>query len=444
MEDTTMEDNYEITENSETKVYSQMSLEYISGQVKKAQHKGMLQGLLTAVLILAISGIIILTLKIASSVSNGTLYSSIFGNMGGNIVNNDVISKSDKLYNLIESTYLEEVDKEALREGMYKGMLEALDDPYSVYYGKEEFAEMMEDGAGTFEGIGAYLSQDPDTMVIEVVRPIKNSPAEKAGILTGDLIATVDGEDISGQDINLVVSKIRGPKGTEVEIGVYRDGEEDILKFDMKRDVVEAISVEYEMKEDKIGYIAVSEFADATTNQFKEAVNDLQSQGMQSLIIDLRSNGGGYVDVSVDIADMFVKEGVIVSVKNRQGLSFDYEDSGDENYLTLPMVLLVDKNTASASEILTGCLMDYDLATVIGTQTFGKGITQDVIPLPDDTGVKITSAKYYSPNGVNIHGIGIEPDIVVEWDYERYKNEGIDNQLEAALNYLKYGNVEGK
>lgn len=413
-------------------------------KIKQAQKKGMLQGLLIAVLIIGISGMIIWGIKVITMFSRGTLYAQTVGNLKGSIVDGDTVEKADVIYNLIEKTYLDDVDKEALREGMYKGMLEALDDPYSVYYDEEEYAEMMEDGSGTFEGIGAYLQQDPETMLIKVVRPIKDSPAKEAGILAEDIIATVDGEDISGQDINLVVSKIKGPAGTTVEIGIAREGETEILKFDIVRAKVEAESVEYEMKEDDIGYIQVTEFADVTDEQFEEAVEDLQNQGMQSLIIDLRSNGGGYVDVSVAMADMFVKEGVIVSVKDKRGLSYSYEDSGDDNYITLPIVLLVDGNTASASEIFTGCLMDYNLATSIGTKTFGKGITQDVIPLKDGTGVKITSAKYYSPNGVNIHGVGIEPDIEVKWDYERYKKDGSDNQLEAAINYLKYGNVEGK
>ena len=425
-------------------VYSQMSLEYVTGQMKKAQKKGMIQGLLIALLILGISGVIILGVKVFGMLQSGTLMAETLGNMSGHLIDGDTIDKTDVLYNLIESTYLEDTDKDELREGMYKGLLEALDDPYSVYYDEDEFAEMMEDSSGTFEGIGAYLQQDPETMTIKVVRPIKGSPAEDVGLLSEDIIVTVDGEDISGQDINLVVSKIKGPSGSEVEIGVYRSGEDDILKFDITRAKVEAESVEYEMKEDNIGYILVTEFADATLGQFERAVDDLMAQGMESLIIDLRSNGGGYVDVSVNMADMFVKDGVIVSVKDKRGLSYAYEDSGDDNYIELPIVILGDGNTASASEIFIGALRDYDLATFIGTTTFGKGITQDVIPLKDGTGVKITSAKYYSPDGVNIHGIGIEPDIEVPWDYEAYKADGTDNQLEAALNYLKYGNIEGK
>ncbi len=435
-----MEDNYS-TETGEDKsdspVYSQMSMEYVSSQVKKAQKKGMVQGLLIALLIILISGLVIGGLWIVRSLVNGSLASKIMSSSSGSVLDRDAVDKLDDLYGIIENTYIEDVDKDDLQEGMYKGMLEALGDPYSVYYTEEEFAEMMEDTAGTFEGIGAYLTQDPDTLEIKVIKPIKDSPAEAAGILTDDVIAEVDGEDIAGQDLNLVVSKIRGPKGSEVQIGVYREGEEDIITFTLKRDEINTLTVEYEMLDDDIGYIMIMEFADATDDQFYEALDDLEAQGMKSLIIDLRANGGGYVDVSVNIADRLVKEGVIVSVKDKYGLSYKYEDNGDENYLKVPCVLLVDGNTASASEILTGALRDHDLATIIGTKTFGKGITQNILPLEDGSGVKITGSTYYTPDGENIHGIGIEPDIEVEFDYDQYKEDGTDNQLEAAIDYLK-------
>lgn len=402
--------------------------------LKKAKKKGRKQGAWITIGIVVGIALIVLVIRVISMIANGTLLAAILGNFGGSIFDMDVIDKTNEVYRIIETTYLDEIDKEKLQEGLIKGMVEGLEDPYSVYYNKEEFAEMMEDSSGTFEGIGAYLSQDPDTMEIKVVRPIRNSPAEAEGILSEDIIVEVDGENISGQDINLVVSKIKGPQGSKVNIGVFRKGE--MLYFDITRAKVEAESVTWEMLEDNIGYIIISEFADATGQQFTEGYDRLLSEGMTSLIIDLRSNGGGYVDTSVEVADRLVKEGVIVSVVDRHGLSYTYEDAGDDKYTEIPIVVLVDGNTASASEILTGCLKDYGLATIIGTQTFGKGITQDVIPLEDGTGVKITSANYYSPDGINIHGVGIEPDIVVEWDYEKYVEDGTDNQLEAAIDYL--------
>ncbi len=424
----------------EEPVYSQVSIEYIEKQTKKARKKGFIQGLLGAIGIVFLATLIVGGISVVQMIANGSLYAKVLGSSNSSVLDKVSIDKIDSLYALIERTYLDPVDKETLQEGMYRGMLEALDDPYSEYYNKEEFAQMMESTSGTFEGIGAYLTQDPDTDEIKVVKPIKDSPAEKAGMKADDVIIEVDGENITGQDLNLVVSKLRGPKGSEVRVGVIREGEDDTIYFDLKRDEINSVSVEHEMFDDRIGYIQIMDFADDTANQFMEAIDDLESKGMKSLIIDLRSNGGGFVDVSVEIADRLVKEGVIVSVKEKHGLSYEYEDTGDENYLKVPCVVLVDGNTASASEILTGALKDYGIATVIGTKTFGKGITQIITPLDDGSGVKITNSRYYTPNGENIHEIGIEPDVEVKWDYEKYKKDGTDNQLEAAKDYLKKEN----
>ncbi len=437
MEENTTPVSEEETGAESAPVYSQMSIEYVSKQMNKARNKGIVQGLLIALGIIVVGSGIYFAVNAAIMIKNGSFYSKLFGSATSSVLDKEALDKIDTLYSMIEGSYLEDVDKEQIQEGIYKGILESLDDPYSVYYTKEEFAEMMEDTSGTFEGIGAYLTQDPDTKDITVVKPIKDSPAEAAGMLADDIIIEVDGEDVAGQDLNLVVSKLRGPKGTKVKVGVKRKGESDTIYFDIKRDEINAMTVDHEMLDDKIGYIAIGEFADATDDQFREAFDDLEDQGMKSLIIDLRSNGGGYVDTAVEVADRLVKDGVIVSVKDKHGLSYKYEDAGDENFLKVPCVLLVDGNTASASEILTGCLRDYGLATIIGTKTFGKGITQIIAPLDDGSGVKITNSKYYTPNGENIHQVGIEPDIEVEWDSDKYKNEGIDNQLEAAKEYLK-------
>lgn len=416
---------------------NQEPVQDFTAQLKKAKKKGMIQGILIALAIFLLSGFIYVVTSVTKMIINGSFYSRVFGSSASSLLDRESIEKLDSLYSLIDNTYLEDVDKEELQEGMYKGVLQSLGDPYSVYYDKEEFAQMMEDSSGTFEGIGAYLSQDPDTMEVTVVEPIKDSPAEAAGMLADDVIVEVDGEDVTGQDINLIVSKLRGPKGTSVNVGVRRKDADDIVRFDITRDEIESKTVDHEMFDNGIGYIDISEFADNTADQFNEAYDDLEKQGMKALIIDLRSNGGGYVDISVEIADRLVKDGVIVSVKDKHGLSYSYEDAGDDRYLKVPCVLLVDGNTASASEILTGALKDYGLATVMGTQTFGKGITQIITPLDDGSGVKITNSKYYTPNGENIHEVGIEPDVVVEWDYDKYKDEGIDNQLEAAKEYLE-------
>ena len=434
-----MEENEKINETPDEHVetYTGISPEEVARQVKKARKKGMVQGLLITLIIVIISAAAVAALSFFKKIADESIYAELLGNTTGSVLDRASVDKINNLYGLIEKTYIKPVDKEKLQDGLYKGLLEGLDDPYSVYYNKEEFAEMMENDSGTFEGIGAYLSQDPDNKQITVVRPIEGSPAEAAGMKENDIIVEVDGEDISGQDIDTVVSKLRGPKGTSVNVGVRRGGAAELIYFDIKREKINSISVDHKMLENDIGYIAISDFADATADQFMEAFDDLEKKGMKSLIIDLRSNGGGYVDVSVEIADRMVKDGVIVSVKEKHGLSYKYEDKGDDKYLKVPCVVLVNGNTASASEILTGALRDYKLATVMGTKTFGKGITQMIFPLDDGSGVKITNSEYYTPNGENVHGVGIEPDVVVEWDYEKYTKDGTDNQLDAAVDYLK-------
>lgn len=428
----------------ESTVCNQGSMEEISMQVKAAQKKGRIQGALIVLGTILIIGGIVIAINVTRMISNGTIYAKLvsFGNKS--VLDRDTVNKIDEIYRIIDNTFIEEVDKDAIREGIYKGMLEALDDPYSVYYTQEEYKEMMESSSGTFEGIGAYLSQDPNTNQVTVVRPIKGSPAEDAGILSDDIIIEVDGENVEDFDLNLVVSKIRGPKNSQVKLGIKREGESELLYFDVKRATINVESVSYEMLDDKIGYIIITEFADATGKQFAEAYDELMDNGMEKLIIDLRANGGGYVDTSVEVADKLIEKGTVVSIKDRHGKGETYQDKGDDNFITIPCVFLVDENTASASEILTGAIKDYGLATVIGTQTFGKGIVQDILPLKDGSGLKVTNSKYYTPNGENIHKIGIEPDIIVEWDGDRYRTEGIDNQLEAAKSYLIDGKVDSK
>ena len=348
------------------------------------------------------------------------------------------VTESDKLSvlnDVIETYYLDEYDQNDLKESMYKGYVAGLDDPYSQYFTKKEFAELMEDNNGTFEGIGVYLNVNQDNQTLEVIRPIEGSPAEKAGIVAGDIIVEVDGEDIIGQDSDIVISKMRGEKGTTVNVGVVREGEEDILRFDIVRDVVESVTVNSEMLEDDIGYLSLSEFAEVSYDQFRLQLNQLKEQGMKALIFDLRSNTGGDFDVAVKIADKFCPEGLVVYIEDKDGNRQEY--SSDKDALGLPLVVLVNGYSASSSEIVTGAIKDYGVGTIMGTTTYGKGVVQRVLPLGDGSGMKVTIAKYYTPKGYNIHGVGIEPDEVVEWDYEKYRDEDVDNQLEAAKEYLK-------
>lgn len=431
----------DMSENmSEEVVYSQVSLEYIVKETEKARKRGVIKGAVVTAVVLTFCVFLTVTAWVIVRALKGAVPIGALTPFSSSIINSDVYDKTEGIYALIKNTYWTDYDEEALRQGMIKGMVDALGDPYSTYYTKEEFAEMMESSDGSFEGIGAYLQQDGETMEITVSRPIKDSPAEQVGMRSGDIVRTVDGEDISGQDINLVVSKIKGPSGSTVVIGVERAGEDELIEFTIKRALVYEESVSWEMLEgeDGIGYIYILAFEDDTANQFRQALTELRDEGATSLIIDLRDDGGGYVDVCVEIADMILPEANIVSTKDKHGIQMSY-DSSDDEFIRMPIVLIVNGNTASASEILTAALRDNDYATVVGEQTFGKGIVQEVIPLDDGSGVKLTMCEYYTPAGECIHEVGITPDVEEELDVEKYLKDGEDNQLERAKEVILKG-----
>ena len=349
-------------------------------------------------------------------------------------------SSSEKLgmiENMIRERYLheDEVTDEMLEDGMYKGMVESLGDPYSVYYTEKDYSELMDSTSGSFGGVGIVMSQDPDTKDIVAIKVNEDSPADKVGVSADDILIKVNGEDIKGQDLSTVVSKIRGEVGTSVNITVLR-GEEE-LSFDIVRDVIKVTTVTYRMEDEdkKEGYIYISEFDDVTYEQFMDALEDLKGQGMKSLLLDLRSNPGGNLNTVCDICDELLPEGRIVYVEDKNGKTNEYTSDAGQSYKG-PMVVLVDENSASASEILTGALKDYGLAKIVGKKTFGKGIVQSVYPLGDGTALKLTVEDYFTPNGHNIHGKGIEPDVEVDLDEEAYKKDQTDTQLEKAKKVL--------
>jgi len=462
-----MDDNNLLEQNQEEADNSLETMEYVSNEsnagdnvanesemhmiseaelfeeIKKARKKGARKGSILTAIILVLVLVVGFGLTLFIRILFGNIPVAALSGFSTGVINKDVYKKAEGINAMIENTYMNEVDKDALREGVYKGMVDALGDPYSTYYTKEEYAEMMESSNESFEGIGCYLVQDPETMEIQVTRPMKDSPSEKAGILPGDIFVTVDGEDISDQDINLAVSKIRGPKGTTVVIGVKRQGEEDIIDFTIERDVVYEISVDGDLlstlqetdEDNGIGYLYITDFAEDTANQFRSTLKELEDKGATSLIIDLRDNGGGYVDVCCEIADMILPECNIVSTKDKYGIKNNY-DSSDTEFIRMPIVVLVNENSASASEILTGALKDNDYATIVGTKTFGKGIVQSIVELDDGSGLKLTCWEYYTPNGECIHGKGIEPDVEVELDYDKYLKDGTDDQLNKAKEIL--------
>lgn len=342
----------------------------------------------------------------------------------------EVEEKLNLLGMYVDQAYLYDYDEKALAEGLYKGFMSGLGDPYTVYYTEEEYASMMESTEGSYYGIGVQVRQSVETGLVSIVRVFRNSPAMEAGLQAGDLIYTVDGNEVTGQDLNTVVTQIKGREGTRVPITVYRQETGEYLDFQVERRQVEMDTVEYRMLEQQVGYIQILEFEELTAGQFRDAVADLQAQGMESLIVDVRNNPGGLVSSVVDIADELVPKGLIVYLEDKHGLRNEYE--ADDEYLDIPLVLLVNGESASASEILAGAVRDRGVGTLVGTNTFGKGIAQSIYPLGDGTALKITTADYYTPSGENIHQKGIAPDVEVELDTDSEEDE----QLNAAWELL--------
>ena len=279
--------------------------------------------------------------------------------------------------------------------------------------------------------------QDITTMEMTFATIHENCPGEVAGFREGDILYKVDGEDVTGQELDHVITKIRGDVGTEIEMTVLRGPEKKEYTATMVRTLIQNQSVKYEMLDDQIGYISVTGFEDLTAGQFEAAILDLTDQKMESVIIDLRGNPGGNLSTVVDMCDMILSGGTIVSIEDRNGKGETYTADA-ECILQVPMVLLVNENSASASEIFAGAVKDHGVGTLVGTTTFGKGIVQNIYSLLDGTSFKVTSSEYFSPNGTSIHGVGVEPHVIIEYEYDE-ENPDYDNQLEKAIEILKNG-----
>lgn len=349
-----------------------------------------------------------------------------------------VFDKAEYIKKLIEEYYYYEDDIANIEEGLYAGMVAALGDPYSVYYDKESFDAMMESTSGSYCGIGVVVQQHMETMTITVVNPYKDCPGYEAGLRPGDIILGADDIDFVGMDINEAVSYIRGEEGTTVKIKVLR-GEEE-LAFDVTRKVIDIKTATYELLEGNIAYIKIESFDEDTYDEFSKAMAKAKNDNCVGYIFDVRDNGGGLYDIVVDMLDDILPEGKIVYTEDK----YDHKETeySDEECLDMPIAVLTNGNSASASEIFAGAIQDYGVGKIIGTQTFGKGIVQSIIPLGDGTAVKLTVSSYFTPNGRNIHGEGITPDQIVELseDEEAYENGYIkreyDTQLEEAIKHI--------
>lgn len=382
--------------------------------------KGFLAGLLTAAVLLAGA----FGIRYMTGLTGGDY-------TGGLVSEKDVQEKLDRINAVIEKYYLyeDEIDAEDLVEGIYAGYTASLGDPYTTYYDEETTREFMKSVSGEFGGIGATVSKKADEDEIRISEVYEDSPAEQAGLKAGDVLLQADGHPVSGEDLETVVSWISGDPGTKVELCVSRDGEE--IDITVVRDIIETQTVEYEMKEGDIGYIRVEEFDKVTYDQFKEALDALEEQDMNSLIIDLRGNPGGQLTTVTDMLKLLLPEGVIVSTKDKYGNTDEITCDGDHEFKK-PLAVLVDGRSASASEIFSAAIQDYGVGTIVGTQTYGKGVVQQTIDLGDGTCMKVTISEYYTPSGRSINGTGVTPDVEVEYEYDEDEPER-DNQLEKAV-----------
>ncbi len=360
---------------------------------------------------------------------------------------NGLQSKLNTVNSYLKNNYLyDDYDISAMEEMAVKGYVEGLNEPYTHYYTAEEFEEYISAVEDSYVGIGVVISIDEEAGKIIVVAPVENSPAYMAGILPGDYILEVDGTPYSAEEMNECVSAIKsGKEGTNVNIKIERGGQ--TMDINVERREISNESVDSKMLDNNIGYVRITAFntsddksSETTYTEFVSAVEELKSQGMQKMIIDLRDNPGGVLDVVCDIADYLLPEGIITYTETKDGKREEYRSDASE--YNIPMAVIINKNSASASEILTGALKDYDRAEIIGETSYGKGIVQSVYPFMDGSGMSMTIAKYYSPNGICIHGVGIEPDYAVSLD-EKYAGyyassvpEEDDTQLKKAVEVL--------
>lgn len=350
----------------------------------------------------------------------------------------DVIEKIDTLMQVIDYYYLYDYDKDEMVDAIYKAVMSSLGDPYTVYYTADEFNAFMESSSGSYCGIGVVVQQNIQTGLVTAVRPYEDCPGYEAGIRPGDLILAVDGTEITGMDLNTAVALIKGEEGTSVTITLQRDDE--VFDVEVTRRQIDVKTVNCRMMDDNIGYIQIEEFDEVTSEQFSQALDSLIEQGMEALVIDIRDNPGGILDTVVAMLDEILPEGTIVSVKDRNGTAQEYTSDANTK-LTVPLTVLINGNSASASEIFAGAIKDYGVGTLVGTTTYGKGIVQTAFSLRDGTGVKITIEDYYLPSGKSIHKVGVDPDVEIDLpdELKTYVTipEDEDVQLQKAIEILK-------
>ncbi len=400
---------------------------------RKKKSQGFASGMIIGA-VSAFMAVILLILSVAAvCIAKGYIHIGVNGDVyiqsdavtDSDGIGSEVEGKLNAIDSVLESFYFGDVDDETAKDNIYKAYLSSYGDKYTMYYTADEYKALKESTNGKFYGIGAVcqLSGEGGVLLVDVY---DNGAGYQAGLRSGDRVVNVDGRDITDMELSSAVALIKGDKGTSVTLEVIRGTER--LTFSVVRDAVEAKTVSYTLLDNNIGYLSISQFEEVTTKQFKAAVEDLQSQGMKGLVIDIRNNPGGLLDTVVGMLKYMLPDGLIVYTEDKQGNRKEYKGQDNDEF-NLPLAVLVNGNSASASEIFAGAIQDYGKGTIIGTQTYGKGIVQTVKPLTDGSAIKFTIAKYFTPKGQDIHGKGVTPDMVVEYDTDA----DVDTQFDAAI-----------
>lgn len=400
---------------------------------RKKKSQGFASGMIIGA-VSAFMAVILLILSVAAvCIAKGYIHIGVNGDVyiqsdavtDSDGIGSEVEGKLNAIDSVLESFYFGDVDDETAKDNIYKAYLSSYGDKYTMYYTADEYKALKESTNGKFYGIGAVcqLSGEGGVLLVDVY---DNGAGYQAGLRSGDRVVNVDGRDITDMELSSAVALIKGDKGTSVTLEVIRGTER--LTFSAVRDAVEAKTVSYTLLDNNIGYLSISQFEEVTTKQFKAAVEDLQSQGMKGLVIDIRNNPGGLLDTVVGMLKYMLPDGFIVYTEDKQGNRKEYKGQDNDEF-NLPLAVIVNGNSASASEIFAGAIQDYGKGTIIGTQTYGKGIVQTVKPLTDGSAIKFTIAKYFTPKGQDIHGKGVTPDMVVEYDTDA----DVDTQLDAAI-----------
>ena len=400
---------------------------------RKKKSQGFASGMIIGA-VSAFMAVILLILSVAAvCIAKGYIHIGVNGDVyiqsdavtDSDGIGSEVEGKLNAIDSVLESFYFGDVDDETAKDNIYKAYLSSYGDKYTMYYTADEYKALKESTNGKFYGIGAVcqLSGEGGVLLVDVY---DNGAGYQAGLRSGDRVVNVDGRDVTDMELSSAVALIKGDKGTSVTLEVIRGTER--LTFSAVRDAVEAKTVSYTLLDNNIGYLSISQFEEVTTKQFKAAVEDLQSQGMKGLVIDIRNNPGGLLDTVVGMLKYMLPDGLIVYTEDKQGNRKEYKGQDNDEF-NLPLAVIVNGNSASASEIFAGAIQDYGKGTIIGTQTYGKGIVQTVKPLTDGSAIKFTIAKYFTPKGQDIHGKGVTPDMVVEYDTDA----DVDTQLDAAI-----------